>query len=93
MHQPGHLDLRAFPILGRKSKDCKVIHIQIRARLDDPAHNARARMMAEQPRTPPLRGPTPIAIHDNRNMARAGSVSIAWDGEAPVFILSVCGGA
>ena len=74
-HQPGHFDLRAFPILGREGKDRQILHPDFGASFHDLAHTLGPGVVAEKARPPALGGPASVAVHDNCHMPRA-----AWLG-------------
>ena len=67
-HQPGHLDLGPFPVLGRKGENRQVLDPDILAGLDHFADAFRAGMVTEKPRPPAGLRPAAIAVHDDRDM-------------------------
>src|SRR5262245_1344873 len=69
-HEAIDVARRARPILGREGVKRQVAHPLLGALAHNPPDVLGAGAMPGQARQPALLGPAPIAIHDDRDMAR-----------------------
>jgi len=67
-HQEIHLGLRPAPIFERKSVERKTRNVQLRAGFNHHAGSLYARAMAGEPRQMAALRPSPVAIHDRRDV-------------------------
>ena len=68
-HQGAHFRLGPFPILARESEQGEIAQLHVAGGANRLAHRVHAREMPGLARQMPLARPTPIAIHDNGDMA------------------------
>src|SRR5438270_3784257 len=68
-HQRAYLGARPRPVLGRKRVDGEKLNTHLFAAAEDPPNGFDARAMTEAVRTFAQPGPTPVAVHDDPDVA------------------------
>src|SRR5260221_60988 len=69
-HQRVHFGARAFPVFDRKRIEREHVDAETRGTLNDVAHRIDAGAMPFDARQMPLRGPAPVAVHDDGDVRR-----------------------
>ena len=69
-HEEGNLVGRATPVFGTESEQRHEFDALARAAFDRRPHGVNAARMPGHARQAPLRRPTAVAVHDDRDMAR-----------------------
>src|SRR5690606_18753852 len=88
-HEQRDFFLRPPPDLGTERKQCQVAHASAATRFDHPSYRLHAAGVAGRTRQKALRGPAPVAIHDDRQMSR--HLGVFRDGKRGAF--EHCAGA
>src|SRR5688572_4849252 len=68
-HERGNLGRRTLPVLLRECEERQMLQAHLDRALHHLAHRLHAGAVTERPREHPLAGPTPVAIHDDGNVA------------------------
>jgi len=70
LHQERHFVLRPTPIFGTEGKDGEVLNAPIEAGPDNLTQGVNTLCMTSDPWHETLSRPTPVAVHDYRDMPR-----------------------